>query len=97
MTAALRLAPWLTIAVAMDAAAAQPPAPALKLHSADPRAFAQPAPGNNAPIIGPRFLEEQDAWPAWIITPRANERGRRGWSFGVKPGRGLKATAKVRF
>jgi hypothetical protein len=98
MTAVLRLGPWLLIAAAMKPAAAEPPALALQLHPPEPKGVERPTPLPSDPIIGLRLLQEQsEAWPMWVLTPRDDDRGRRGLSFGVRPGRGLKATAKIRF
>ena len=98
MADALRFAIWLPVAVAAAPATAEPQGPTLPLSSTealhdDPRTRSMPR-----PIIGLRQLQEQDeVWPVWTISPRAADRGRRGWSFGVRPGRGLKAAAKLRF
>jgi hypothetical protein len=100
MADALRFAPWLLIAVAAGPAAAQSHIPRLKLQSVDP-VRAEPIPElPRAPLHGPRFFEEQrDALPSWNLpfAPSAADRDRRGFSFSVRPGRGIKATARLRF
>jgi hypothetical protein len=102
----LRLAPWLLIvlliAVAAAPAAAEPRMGGLKLQSVETGNFDRPARSRHDPVLGPvlnrRFLPEE-ATSSWTLPfgPRANERDRRGLSFSVRPGHGLKAMAKIRF
>jgi len=98
----LRLAPWLLIvlliAVAAAPAAAEPRMGGLKLQSVETDNFDRPARSRHDPVLSRRFLQE-DITPAWTLPfgPRANERDRRGLSFSVRPGHGLKGFAKIRF
>ena len=99
MAAALRLAPWLLIAVAAEPAAAQTQAPRLKLQSLDVTGPNEPARAQHEPLFKQRFDYERETLPDWTFPfgTRADERGRRGVSFGIRPGRGVKATARIRF
>lgn len=100
MADALRLAPWLLIALAVDPAAAQPPRPSLKLQSMDAVRFNEPPSTRYDPALRHRlFQEEEEILPAWTLPfgPQAEERDRRGVTLRVRPGRGVKATAKLRF
>jgi hypothetical protein len=106
----LRLAPCLLIvlliAVAAAPAAAEPRMGGLKLQSVGTGNFDRPARSRHDPVLGPvlsrRFLLEE-ATPTWTLpfgpraSERAEERGRRGLSFSVRPGHGLKGMAKLRF
>jgi len=98
MADALRLAPWLLIAIAVDPAAAQPRMSNLKLHSVEAIRFVEPARPRHDPLLG-RHLFEEETLPSWGFPfgSRADERDRRGLSFSVRPGRRVKATAKLRF
>ncbi|MEO8546740.1 MAG: hypothetical protein ABI422_00080 [Sphingomicrobium sp.] len=110
MADVLRLAPCLLfvllIAVAAVPAAAEPRMPGLKLQSDETGIFDRLARSRQAPVLGPvlgrRFLEEE-ATPAWTppfgpsANERAEERGRRGLRFSVRPSHGLKAMARLRF
>ena len=100
MADALRFAPWLLIAVSAGPAAAQSHIPRLKLQSNE-IVRAEPIPElPRAPLLGPRFFDDdREAGPSWYLPfgPRADDRDRRGFSFSVRPGRGIKATARLRF
>ena len=100
MAAAFRLVPLLLIAVAVEPAAAEPLKPGLKLQSIDSVRFHEPPSPRNNPALRHRlFPEDEDSLPSWTLPfgAGADERDRRGLSFRVRPGRGLKATAKIRF
>ena len=100
MADALRFAPWLLIAVAVDPAAAGPPTPKLSLQSLHSIAPDEPVRGRREPILGQRMVHyEREALPDWTLPfgPGANDPGRRGFSFGIRPGRGIKARARIRF
>ena len=98
MADALRFAIWLPVAVAAAPAAAEPQGPTLTLSSTQASRDDPPTRSMPRPNIELRLLQEQEeAWPEWIFSPRPADRGRRGWSFGVRPGRGLKAASKIRF
>jgi hypothetical protein len=98
MADALRLAPWLLIAVAAAPAAAEPHMPRLKFQSVEAGNFDRPARARHDPVLGRRLLEEE-ATPAWTLPfgARGDERDSRGVSFSVRPHHGLKAMAKIRF
>ena len=52
------------------------------------------------PVLGPRLFQyDRETLPDWTLPfgPRAKDPDRRGLSFGLRPGRGLKATARLRF
>ena len=99
MDSAIRLAPLLLIAVAAEPTAAEPPKPAIKLQSIDAVRFSEPPSPRNDPALRLRlFQDDSDIEPAWTLpfgSQSESERG--GVQFSVRPGRGLKATAKVRF
>ena len=100
MADAMRLAPLLLIAVAIEPAAAQSTIASIKLQSADPVRFVEPSRPRHDPLAGFRlFREDRETLPAWVLPfgSRASDRDRRGLSFSVRPGRRLKATAKLRF
>ena len=100
MADAMRLAPFLLIAVAVDPAVAQSTIASVKLQPADAVRFVEPSPSMHDPLAGFRlFREDRETLPAWVLPfgSRASERERRGLSFSVRPGRRLKATAKLRF
>jgi hypothetical protein len=99
MNGAARLAPLLLIAVALDAAAAEPLKPAIKLQSIDAVRLSEPPSPRNDPALRLRlFQDDSDIIPTWTLpfgSKLEHESG--GVRFSVRPGRGLKATAKVRF
>ena len=99
MDRAVRLAPLLLIAVALDPAAAEPPKPTTKLQSIDAVRISEPPSPRNDPALRLRlFQDDSEILPAWTLpfgSQSARERG--GVRFSVRPGKGLKATAKVRF
>ena len=99
MDGAVRLAPLLLIAVALDPAAAEPQKPALKLQSIEAVRFSEPPSPNNDPALRLRlFRDDAEIMPAWTLPfGSQSERERGGIRFSVRPGRGLKATAKIRF
>jgi hypothetical protein len=89
----------MLIAVAIDPAMAEPLKPSIKLQSIDAVRFGEPPSARNDPALRLRlFQDDGDIMPAWNLpfgSQPARERG--GVQFSVRPGRGLKATAKVRF
>ena len=99
MNGAIRVAPLLLIAVALDPAAAEPMRSAIKLQSIDAVRFSEPPSPRNDPALRLRlFQDDADIVPAWTLPFGAQsglERG--GVRFSVRPGHGLKASAKVRF
>jgi hypothetical protein len=99
MNGAIRVAPLLMIAVALDPAMAEPPRPTLKLQSIDAVRFSEPPSPRNDPALRLRlFQDDSEIGPAWNLPfGSQSERERGGVRFSVRPGRGLKATAKVRF
>ena len=99
MDRAIRLAPLLLIAVALDPAAAEPPSTAIKLQSIDAVRFSEPPSPRNDPALRLRlFQDDSEMLPAWNL-PFGSQSGleRGGVRFSVRPGKGLKATAKIRF
>jgi hypothetical protein len=98
MAALLRLACCLSIAVAAAPAAAELRIPRLTLQSVESgRVDALP---RAEPFARLRQFEEDSAMlPVWTLPfgAGADARKRRGVSFGIRPHRGLKATAKLRF
>lgn len=111
MAAVLLLAPVLFVllmAVAAAPAAAAPRLSDWKLQTVEAGNFDRPARHRQDPVLGQvfgrqLFPEESEALPAWTLPfgssagERAEERGRRGLSFRVRPGHGLKAMARLRF
>ncbi len=100
MVDARRLAPWLLIAAAVDPAAAAPPTPKLSLQSMNSIPSDEAVRDRKAPLLGPRLFQyDSERLPEWTLPfgPSAGEPGRRGLSFGIRPGRGVKAVAKLRF
>ena len=100
MADAVRLAPLLLIAVAIEPATAEPLKPNLKLQSIDAVRFHEPPSPTNDPALRLRlFPADEQILPAWTLPfgNRTDDRDRRGMTFSVRPGRGLKATAKLRF
>ena len=99
MDSAIRLAPLLFIAVAIDPAAAEPLKSAVTLQSIDTVRFSEPPSPHNDPALRLRlFRGDSEIVPAWTLPfGSQSERERGGVWFSVRPGRGLKATAKVRF
>ena len=100
MADAMRLAPLLLIAIAVEPAAAQSTIARMKLQSADAVRFDEPSRSRPDPLVGFRlFQDDRETLPSWALPfgSRAGERDRRGLSFSVRPGRGVKATAKLRF
>jgi hypothetical protein len=102
----------LLMAVAAAPAAAAPRLSDWKLQTVEAGNFDRPARNRHDPVLGRVFdpvfgrqllPEESEALPAWTLPfgtsagERAEERGRRGLSFRVRPGHGLKAMARLRF
>ena len=98
MNGAVRLAPWLLIAVAIDAVAAQPPRPRLKLQSMELVRLNERPPQYHPALRHRLFQEDEEIRPAWTrpfgVQPDDRD---RGVTFSVRPGRGLKARARIRF
>lgn len=92
----------LLIAVAAAPAAAAPRLSDWKLQTVEAGNFDRPARNRHDPVFGPvlglRFFEEE-TMPTWALPfgPGAGDRDRRGLSFRVRPGHGLKAMARLRF
>ncbi len=87
----------MLIAVAIDPAMAEPLKPAIKLQSIDAVRLSEPPSPRNDPALRLRlFQDDSDVVPAWNL-PFGSQSERDGVRFSVRPGRGLKATAKVRF
>ena len=103
MADALRFSPLLMVlmmVIAVDGAAAAPVRPGLNLQSMDSVRFDEPAWTWRDPVLGRRlFQDDVETLPSWSLPfgNRADDRDRRGFQFSVRPGRGLKATAKLRF
>jgi hypothetical protein len=99
MDGAVRLAPLLLIAVALDPAAAEPLKPTIKLQSIDAVRFSEPPSPQNDPALRLRLFQDNgENVPAWTLPfGSQSERERGGVRFSVRPGHGLKATAKLRF
>ena len=100
MNGAIRLAPLLLIAVAVHPAAAEPQRPAPKLQSMDSVRFDEPPPAQYDPALRHRlFQQDEEILPAWTLPfgLQSDERDGRGVRFSVRPGRGLKAKARIRF
>ena len=96
----LRYATVLLIAFAADGVSAESRGPGLKLQSMESVRFDEPAWTWRDPVLGWRlFQDDTEIVPSWNLPlgSRSNERDRRGIRFGVRPGRGLKGTAKIRF
>jgi hypothetical protein len=100
MADALRLAPWLLIAIAADPAVAEPQMPGLKLHPVEGSRLGEPARTRRDPVLGRHPFEDEGATlPSWGLPfgLGPGDRDRRGLSFSVRPHHGLKAMAKFRF
>ena len=100
MDGAIRLAPLLLIAVAVQPAAAEPPRPGVKLQSMDSVRLNEPPPAHYDPALRHRlFQEDEESLPAWTLPfgLQSDDRGDRRVTFSVRPGRGLKAKARIRF
>jgi hypothetical protein len=88
----------MLIAVAIDPAMAEPLKPTIKLQSIDAVRLSEPPSPRNDPALRLRlFQDDSDIAPAWNLPFGSSKRERGGVRFSVRPGRGLKATAKVRF
>ena len=89
----------LLIAIAIDPGMAEPVKPAIKLKSIDAvRSSERPSPRNDPALRLRLFQDDSDIVPAWNLPfGSQSERERGGVRFSVRPGRGLKATPKVRF
>ena len=99
MNGAIRVAPLLLIAVALDPAMAEPPRPNLKLQSMETVRLSEPRAPQQDPAFRHRlFQEDEQAMPSWILPfgLQSDDPDRRV-TFSVRPGRGLKAKAKIRF
>jgi hypothetical protein len=99
MNGAIRVAPLLLIAVALDPAMAEPPRPTLKLQSMETVRLIEPRAPQQDPAFRHRlFQEDEQARPSWILPfgLQSDDPDRRV-TFSVRPGRGLKAKAKIRF
>ena len=99
MDGAIRLAPLLLIAVAVEPAAAEPSNPSLTLQSID-SVRSQETPRQQDRALRHRlFQQDEETLPAWTLPfgLQSDERDRRGVTFSVRPGRGLKAKARIRF
>ena len=100
MADALRLAPLLLVAIALEPASAEPPQPGPQLQSVKAVPLSEPAPRGGDPAMRHRlFQEDEEFLPAWTLPfgLQSNERDERRVTFSVRPGRGLKARARIRF
>ena len=100
MEGGIRLAPLLMIAVSATPAAAEPVRPSLKLHSMDSVRFHEPPTAQYDSALRHRLFQEDEATlPAWTLPfgLQSDERDGRRVTFSVRPGRGLKAKARIRF
>jgi hypothetical protein len=99
MDGAIRVAPLLLIAVALDPAMAEPPRPTMKLQSMESVRLSEPRAPRQDPAFRHRlFQEDEQARPTWTLPfgLESDDRDRRV-TFSLRPGRGLKAKAKIRF
>ena len=100
MANALHLAPLLLVTIAFEPASAEPAKPSLKLQSIDAVRFSEPATFRRDPALRLQLSrEDEEMMPGWTLpfVSQEDDRGRRGVTFSVRPGRGLKARAKIRF
>ena len=100
MADAFRLVPWLLIAVAADPATAQSTIATLKMQSAEAVRSDEQSRTRHDPLVGFRlFQDDRESLPMWSfpLGARGDQRDKRGMSFSVRPGRGVKATARLRF
>ena len=99
MNGAVRLAPLLLIAIAIDPAMAEPPRPSLKLRSLESVRLNEPRTPQQDPAFRHRlFQEDEQVSPAWTLPFGLQSDDRdRGVTFSVRPGHGLKAKARIRF
>jgi hypothetical protein len=100
MDGAIRLAPLLLITVVVDPAAAEPPRPSLKLQSMEVVRLDEPSRAHHDPALRPRlFQQDEEASPAWTLPfgLQPDDGDDRRVTFSVRPGRGLKARARIRF
>ena len=89
----------MLIAVAIDPAMAEPPRPTLKLQSMESVRLSEPRAPQQDPAFRHRlFQEDEQTTPAWTLPfgLQSDDRDRRV-TFSVRPGRGLKAKARIRF
>jgi hypothetical protein len=99
MDGAIRVAPLLLIAVAAGPAAAEPSKPSLTLQSMD-SVRSQELPRLHDRALRHRlFKEDEENTPTWTLPLglQSDERDNRPVTFSVRPGRGLKAVARIRF
>jgi hypothetical protein len=88
---AIRLAPLLLIAVAIDPAMAEPSLPTLKLQSMESVRLNEPRAQQQDPAFRHRlFQEDEQIRPTWTLPfgLQSDDRN-RGVTFSVRPGRGL--------
>jgi hypothetical protein len=99
MDGAIRLAPLLLIAVVVEPAAAEPLHPATKLQSLDSVRSQETLPQHDRAFRHRLFQEDEEMTPAWTLPfgLQADDRDDRRVTFSVRPGRGLKAKARIRF
>jgi hypothetical protein len=100
MNGAIRFAPLILLTAAVHPAAAQPPRASLKLQSIDAvRISEPPATQLDAKMRHRLFQQDEETLPAWTLPfgLQSDGRERGGVTFSVRPGRGLKARARIRF
>lgn len=100
MADAIRFAPLLFVAVAADPTAAEPVGSNMKLQSFEAVRLHEPPSPRNDPALRLRlFPGDETIVPTWTLPfgTQADQRERGGVSFSIRPGRGVKASAKIRF
>ena len=99
MNGAFRLAPLVFLTAAVYPAAAEPSRPSVKLQSMESVRSSEPRAPQQDPAFRHRLLQEDElALPAWVLPfgLQSDDPNRRV-TFSVRPGRGLKAKARIRF
>ena len=99
MDGAIRLVPLLLITVAIKPAAAEPPGPSLKVQSMDSVRSQEPSRQQDRALRHRLFQQDEETLPAWTLPfgLQSDERDSGRVTFSVRPGRGLKAKARIRF
>ena len=100
MADGLRFAPLLLVAIAVGPASAEPSQPSLQLQSVKAVAFSEPPSTSRDRAMRHRLFQNDDeVVPGWSLPfgLQSDERDSRRVTFSVRPGRGLKARARIRF
>ena len=100
MNGAIRLAPLILLTAAVHPAAAEPPRASLNLQSMDTARYREPSSTHvDAKMRHRLFQQDEETLPAWTLPfgLQSDQQDDRRVTFSVRPGRGLKARARIRF